>query len=130
MGVFPDYRQLIPKEVEAEVVLEKNELVRVTKLAALFAREVGGSIVLEAKTSTGTFAVAAVANEYGENSSEIETEVKKDERITLNSRFLIDALNVLEEEKVKLGFSGKLNPIVVSNAVNNKYTHIIMPLKV
>ena len=129
-GSFPDYRQLIPKEVEAEVVLEKNELVRVTKLAALFAREVGGSIVLEAKTSTGTFAVAAVANEYGENSSEIETEVKKDERITLNSRFLIDALNVLEEEKVKLGFSGKLNPIVVSNAVNNKYTHIIMPLKV
>ena len=112
---FPDYRQLIPKENEAEIIVPKAELTRVTKLAALFAREVGGSIVLEAKTSTGTFSVASVANEFGENSSEIETEVKKDERVTLNSRFLIDALNALEEEKVKLGFSGKLSPIVVKN---------------
>ena len=126
---FPDYRQLIPKENEAEIIVPKAELTRVTKLAALFAREVGGSIVLEAKTSTGTFSVASVANEFGENSSEIETEVKKDERVTLNSRFLIDALNALEEEKVKLGFSGKLSPIVVKNEKSENYTHIIMPLK-
>jgi len=126
---FPDYRQLIPKEFEAEIIVPRNELTRVTKLAALFAREVGGSIVLEAKTSTGTFSVASVANEFGENSSEIETEVTKDERVTLNSRFLIDVLNVVDEEKVKLGFSGKLSPIVVKNEKSENYTHIIMPLK-
>lgn len=128
-GSFPDYKQLIPKDCEAEVILPKNELMRNTKLAALFAREVGGSIVLEAKTSTGTFAVASVANEYGENTSEIETEIAKDERVTLNSRFLIDALNVLEEEKVKLEFAGKTSPIVVRNEKSDNYVHIIMPLK-
>ncbi|MBR3256961.1 DNA polymerase III subunit beta [Candidatus Saccharibacteria bacterium] len=128
-GSFPDYRQLIPKESEAEIVVEKKELIRVTKLAALFAREVGGSIVLEAKTATGTFSVGSVANEYGENDSEIETDIPKDERVTLNSRFLMDALNVLDEEKVKLGFSGKLAPIIVKNEKSDKYTHIIMPLK-
>ena len=128
-GSFPDYRQLIPKTSEADVIVPKDELVRVTKLAALFAREVGGSIVLEAKTSTGTFSVASVANEFGENTSEIETEIPKDERITLNSKFLIDALNSLEEEKVKLGFSGKLSPITVKNEKSENYTHIIMPLK-
>ena len=128
-GSFPDYRQLIPKTNEAEITLERDELLRVTKLAALFAREVGGSIVLEAKTSTKTFSVASVANEYGENTSEIETEIPKDERVTLNSRFLIDALNATDEEKITLGFSGKLNPILVRNEKNNNYTHIIMPLK-
>ena len=128
-GSFPDYRQLIPKEYESEIVVPRAELTRNAKLAALFAREVGGSIVLEAKTTTGMFSVAAVANEFGENSSEIETEITKDERVTLNSRFLIDALNALEEEKVKLSFSGKLNPIVVKNEKSDKYTHIIMPLK-
>ncbi len=128
-GSFPDYRQLIPKDSEAEMTMDKAELLRVTKLAALFAREVGGSIVLEAKTATGTFSVASVANEFGENSSEIETEVTKDERVTLNSRFLIDALNATEEERVTLGFSGKLNPIIVKNEKSEKYTHIIMPLK-
>ncbi len=128
-GSFPDYRQLIPKTSETEIVVEKAELMRVTKLAALFAREAGGSIVLEAKTSTGTLSVASLANEYGENSSEIKTEVTKDERVTLNSRYLIDAINALEEEEVKLGFSGKLNPVIVRNKKTEKYTHIIMPLK-
>lgn len=128
-GSFPDYRQLIPKTNEAEIVLDKAELLRVTKLAALFAREVGGSIVLEAKTSTKTFSVASVANEYGENSSEIEASITKDERMTLNSRFLIDALNAIDEEKVILGFSGRLNPIVIRNEKSSNYTHIIMPLK-
>lgn len=128
-GSFPDYRQLIPKANEAEVTLEKAELLRVTKLAALFAREVGGSIVLEAKTATGTFSVASVANEFGENTSEMEAEILKDERVTLNSRFLIDALNAVDEEKVVLGFTGKLNPILVKNEKSEKYTHIIMPLK-
>ena len=128
-GSFPDYRQLIPKTSEIELNIEREELARVTKLAALFAREVGGSIVLEAKTATQSLAVGAVANEYGENSSEIETEVEKDERVTLNSRYLTDVLNVLVEEKVQLGLSGKLEPIVVKNGASRNYTHIIMPLK-
>lgn len=128
-GSFPDYRKLIPEKSEAELVLDKAELIRVTKLAALFAREVGGSIVLEAKTSTGTFSVASVANEFGENTSEIDTEVTKDERMTLNSRFLIDALGAIDENKVVLGFSGKLNPILIKNEKSKNYTHIIMPLK-
>jgi len=128
-GSFPDYRKLIPNNCEAEIVLEKAELMRITKLAALFAREVGGSIVLEAKTATKTFSVASVANEFGENTSEIEMDIPKDERVTLNSRFLIDALNATEEENVILGFSGKLNPIIVKNEKSDKYIHIIMPLK-
>ena len=128
-GSFPDYRKLIPETSEAEVKVEKKELMRVTRLAALFAREGGGSIVLEAKTSTGTLGVASVANEYGENSSEIETEVSKDERVTLNSKFLMDVLNVLEEESVLIGFSGKLSPVIVKNEKSRNYTHIIMPLK-
>lgn len=128
-GSFPDYRKLIPKKNEAELTLDKAELIRVTRLAALFAREVGGSIVLEAKTSTKTFSVASVANEFGENTSEIDTDVTKDERMTLNSRFLIDALGAIDEDKVLLGFSGRLNPILIKNEKNDKYTHIIMPLK-
>lgn len=129
-GSFPDYRQLIPKKMEQEVILDRAELVRVTKLGALFAREVGGSISCETKKETGTFSVKAVANEYGENDSEIEAEVSEDAKVTLNSRFLIDAINALDEEKLRFGISGKLSPVVIKNEKSEIYTHIIMPLKV
>ena len=124
---FPDYRNLFPKDNNIEVVLPKGELSRVTKLAALFAREVGGSIICEAKDS-GSFSVKSVANEFGENDSEIETEVSLNGKVTLNSRFLIDALNALEEDKIIFTFSDKMAPVLVKNAKSKKYTHIIMPL--
>lgn len=127
-GSFPDYRQLIPKETEISVELAKDELVRVTKLAALFAREVGGSIVCGTNAEEKVFTLASVANELGENKSEIKTEVETDGKVTLNSRFLLDALNALDGKKVKFGFSNKLDPVLV-NGENPDYTHIIMPLK-
>lgn len=126
-GSFPDYRQLIPKKNEISVKVEKAELVRVTKLAALFAKEVGGSINCEVKDNK--FIVASVANEFGENNSEIEVVSDKNGKVTLNSRFLLDALNALEEEKISFSYSSKLEPIVIQNQKSSNYTHIIMPLK-
>lgn len=128
-GSFPDYRQLIPKESEIQVELKRDELVRITKLAALFAKEVGGSVNCRTNVETGTFAVASVANEFGENNSEIKTEVKTDGKVTLNSRFLLDALNVLDGSEVEMNFSNKLDPVVLKTKKDNKYIHIIMPLK-
>ncbi|MBR3368906.1 DNA polymerase III subunit beta [Candidatus Saccharibacteria bacterium] len=126
-GSFPDYRQLIPKDNEIVLNLKKDEVLRITKLAALFAKEVGGSIVCEAKKNK--FLISSVANEYGENSSEIETEVENSGKVTLNSKFLIDALNAVEEEEIKISFSSRITPVVVENQKSKDYVHIIMPLK-
>lgn len=127
-GSFPDYRRLIPEKSETILKLDRAELSRVTKLAALFAREAGGSIICEAKEA-GVFSVSSVANEFGENDSEITVKVTKPNKVTLNARYLIDALNVLSDTQVIFRFSGGLAPIVVTNAKLDDYTHIIMPLK-
>lgn len=127
-GSFPNYRELIPIETDTTMKIKKDELMRVTKLAALFAREVGGSIICEAKKS-GSLVVSSIANEFGENASEIETVVDKAGKVTLNSRFLIDALNSLGGDEIEMGFSGTLAPIKLEVVGGSDYTHIIMPLK-
>ena len=124
---FPDYRKLIPKDNDIVVTLKRDELMRVVKLAALFAKGVGGSIICEAHEN-GIFSVKSVANEFGENDSEIETDVDKNGKITLNSRFLIDALNALEENEIVFNFADRIAPVVLENKKNKNYTHIVMPL--
>lgn len=128
-GSFPDYRQLIPKQTEISLDLKRDELTRITKLAALFAKEVGGSIVCESSIERKNFSVASVANELGENNSAIPTEVEVDGKVTLNSRFLLDALNVLDNNDIEFGFSNKLDPVVLRGKKDKNYIHIIMPLK-
>ncbi|MBR3329538.1 DNA polymerase III subunit beta [Candidatus Saccharibacteria bacterium] len=124
---FPDYQKLIPKNTNIKAVLNREELIRVTKLAALFARSVGGSIICET-TTPDIFSVKSIANEFGENDSKLETEVKKSGKINLNSRFLLDALNALEEPEINFEFSDHIAPVLLTNKKSNKYTHIIMPL--
>ncbi len=124
---YPDYQKLIPKDNDIKVTLDREELIRVTKLAALFARSVGGSIICEAKTPD-IFSVKSIANEFGENDSEIETNVDKDGRVNFNSRFLIDALNALESKDIEFEFSSRVTPTVLRNKKDKKYTHIVMPL--
>lgn len=128
-GSFPDYRQLIPKDTEINIELERSELVRVTKLAALFAREVGGSVICSTSAEKKVFTIASVANELGENSSDLETEVAIDGRVMLNSRFLLDALNALGGSKIRFGFANKLDPVLLKTDEDSGYVHIVMPLK-
>ena len=124
---FPDYQKLIPKDNNIIVDLNREELSRITKLAALFSRSIGGSIVCETK-SPNKFSVKSIANEFGENDSELETTVDKEGKINLNSRFLLDALNALEEKEIIFSFSDRIAPILLKNKKDSKYTHIIMPL--
>ena len=124
---FPDYQKLIHKNPEIEVILNREELTRVTKLAALFSKSVGGSIICETKTPD-SFSVKSIANEFGENDSKIETTVEQDGKVNLNSRFLLDALNALEESEIIFQFSSRVTPVILKNKKNNKYVHIVMPL--
>ena len=130
-GKFPDYRQLIPVKSDSLFSVQSNEFIRITKIAGLFARESGGGITISADTDKKQISVHSVASEVGENTSEVEVDVNGESgSVSLNSRYLSDALSVIEGDMVTFEFSGKLAPCILTSAVKNPdYKHIIMPLK-
>lgn len=129
-GNFPDYRQLIPKQSDISVTLNKSDFVRITKIAGLFARESGGSITLQADSEKKSLSIHSIASQLGENTSEAVATVKGDGQVTLNSRYLIEALGAVDGETVEFSFSGKLSPCILqSTDKNTTYYHVIMPLK-
>lgn len=128
-GNFINYRQLIPTSAETEAVIDRAELLRITKISELFARESAGSITLNISSAKSTLSVHSIASELGENDAETEGETKGDGNITLNSKYLLDALNQIDEDIVKLQFNGKLAPILITAEKDSDYKHIIMPVK-
>lgn len=129
-GNFPDYRQLIPNESETTTTIDASEFVRITKIAGLFARESGGSITLTADKEKQTLSIHSIASELGENTSSATAEVSHDGQVTLNSRYLSEALAVTDGSTVEFRFSGKLAPCVLTAKTKDvNYKHIIMPLK-
>ncbi len=129
-GNFPDYRQLIPPSSDTSVIIARSEFAQITKVAGLFARESGGSVTITANAETGKLSLHSVASELGENTSEAAAEITADGQVTLNSRYLTEALAVIDNDTIIFRFSGKLSPCVLSaNQKDSDYQHIIMPLK-
>lgn len=129
-GNFPDYRQLIPAQSDIVAKMDKAEFTRVTKVAGLFARESGGSVTVTVDGDAKTVSLHSIASELGENTSELDAEVTGSGQVTLNSRYLTEALGVLDATMILFSFSGKLSPVILkSTDEKTNYYHVIMPLK-
>ncbi|HET7320846.1 MAG TPA: DNA polymerase III subunit beta [Candidatus Saccharimonadales bacterium] len=128
-GKYPDYRKLIPASFTTEVTLKRADFVNVTKVSSLFARESAGSVTLEVDEAAGTLSIRSIASQLGENTATANGKVTGSGSITLNSRYLLDALGVLSGENVTFGFNGKLEPTLLKDPDGKDYQHIIMPLK-
>lgn len=129
-GKFPDYRQLIPQQADTEVIIQKADFVRITKIASLFARESGGGVTLKADQVSSLLSIHSIASELGENTSEANAQVTHDGEITLNSRYVLEALGATGGSEVIFAFNGKVSPCVIrEHATDPDCTHIIMPLK-
>lgn len=112
------------------MLLPKNEFVRITKIAGLFARDSGGSVTIRADEDTKLLSLHSIASELGENTSEADAKITGGGTVTLNSRYLSEALSVLDGDNVSFSFSGKLAPTVLTaDGKDVNYKHIIMPLK-
>jgi DNA polymerase III subunit beta len=129
-GNFPPYRELIPATSETTLTLDTSEFVRVTKIAGLFARDSGGSVTLTADKENQALSIHSIASELGENTSKTSAEVSGNGQVTLNSRYVSEALSAIDGDVVEFRFSGKLAPCVLTAKVKDvNYKHIIMPLK-
>lgn len=128
-GKYPDYQKLIPQQFDSSAEVKRSEFTNIAKVSSLFARENAGSITLKLDQDSQTISIHSIASQLGENTASAPAKVSGSGEITLNSRYLLDALNAVGGEEVEFSFNGKLEPSVLRAVQNKDYTHIIMPLK-
>ncbi len=128
-GEYPDYQKLIPTEFAVTATLPKAEIVSITKVSSLFARAAAGSVVVRTNQEKQTIEIQSVASQIGANTASAPAKVSADGEITLNARFLLDAINALEGDTVTIGFNEKLQPVAITSPEHKDYVHIVMPLK-
>jgi DNA polymerase-3 subunit beta len=128
-GNYPDYRKLIPAKFATTATMPRSELTNITKVSSLFARESAGSIVVSVDEPSESIWIHAVASQLGENNATLKINAHGSGSITLNSRYLLDALQAMDTKTIHLGFNGKLEAAMLSDVDSDDYLHIIMPLK-
>lgn len=128
-GNYPDYKKLIPTKFSTVAKMSRADFINITKVSSLFARESAGSVTIKADKSAGKVSINAIASQLGENTAEAKAEIVGGGEVTLNSRYLIEALNVFGGEETEFCFNGKLEPCILKSPTEPSYLHLIMPLR-
>lgn len=128
-GNFPDVDKIIPAENKTQVIIEKGDLARAIKAAAIFARESSNIVRWEVKD--GEVKIRAAATQSGESEMEVEADKSgEDGTIAFNYRYVTDFLNSANKDRVILKMNGSLSAGVFGEEGEENYIHLIMPVRV
>lgn len=129
-GNFPDYKQIIPKDVKNEIFVNRTELIQALKLVSSFSGKINDVAIMigEGKKHL-ELSSSNVA--LGENVYKIPAKIKSDDfKVLFNWRFLLDGLKAVQDEDVVVNIMNSDRPAVIRGASNKNFLYVVMPLKV
>ncbi len=127
-GHYPDYKQIIPVTHQTEIFVEKSELIRAVKATSLFSKTGINDIALF--FSKGKILISAFSGQSGESKVELEAEVVGiNNEITINYRYLLDGLNNIDGDRVKIDVVNSNTPCLIKSEKDPNYLYIVMPIK-
>jgi DNA polymerase-3 subunit beta len=129
-GQYPNYQSVLPATHATRAVLDRDELLRAVRPAALIAHE-SANIVKLGVGLEGDPAITVSANaEVGDHIGRVEAAVEGDgTTIAFNARFLADVLTNVDVEQFALELNGPLSPGVFKPVGDDQYVHVVMPVR-
>jgi len=129
-GQFPNYQQVVPTSHTTRAVMDREELLRAVRPAALIAHESANIVKLQV-SADGEPGITVSANaEVGDHVGQVEAAVDGDgTTIAFNARYLADVLSNVAAEQFALELNGPLSPGVFKPIGDDRYIHVVMPVR-
>ena len=129
-GQFPNYQSVLPKAHTTRAILDREELLRAVRPAALIAHESANIVKLQI-SSNGESGITVSANaEIGDHVGQVEAAVEGDgTSIAFNAKYLADVLEKVDADQFALELQGPLAPGVFKPIGDDQYVHVVMPVR-
>jgi DNA polymerase-3 subunit beta len=128
-GSFPDFEKIIPQTQTTTITLDREELLRAVRLAAVFAHDSANIVKFAIRRSHLT--ISSTTQQIGNSRSTLDARVVgENHQIAFNARYLLDFLNSTSAEEVTLATTTPLAPGVFRPVGDTSYLHLIMPVRV
>ncbi len=127
-GVFPDYRQIIPKENKTEVIVLKDDLINALRLANVFSDKFNQvTVVIDPKANI--FEISSKNAGVGENNTTLEATLSGEPiKLNINYKYLLDCFQSIHEDSVVLEFTESNRPMIIKPVSDKSFLYLIMPM--
>jgi DNA polymerase-3 subunit beta len=132
-GNFPDYEQIIPKDLHIRVVVSTSDLLKACRTAQIFARDGSNIIQLhvhpETEVEPGRLVVSATSAETGDDVTALDATIEGEAvDIAFNVKYLIDVLTIVDAPQVSLDVASSSRPGVFRPVGQDEYLYVVMPM--
>lgn len=125
-GQFPNYKQLLPEQFEAEVHLPREELLDVVRRTGLLAQR---KSPLRLRFAEGELTVSAQTQDVGEARESLPVAyVGEPLEIGFNAEFLRDGLESVTDDTARLKLISPLRPGLL-HGESDDFLYLIMPIR-
>jgi DNA polymerase-3 subunit beta len=127
-GIFPDYRQIIPKEYVTEATLLKQDIMNALKVTNLFSDKFN-RVDVSVDVSGKKFSIEARNSSVGENQTVIDASLTgKKIDCGFNQKYILDCFQSLKQDSIVFRFSGEGRPLVIHGMSDQSFMYLVMPL--
>jgi DNA polymerase-3 subunit beta len=127
-GRFPDFRRVMPRDITKTVHLGKDLFKSALNRVAVLSTEKIKGVSLEVEGST--MKLQAQNPEHEEAEEELEVNLEGEGvAVGFNAAYLLDAINNIDGDEVKLSFTDAGNSCLIEDPQNQKYRFIVMPMR-
>ena len=127
-GNFPKFEQVVPVDFQTVMKLNRKDFMETIERASLFVDSVDNLAIVKLKINNSNVNISS-KSETGNLNENLNAYIDGDElEITFNSRYLIEALKVIEAKDIEFKFSGNLSPAIITEN-NESYIYLVLPLR-
>ena len=127
-GVFPDYRQIIPKTSGTNATVLKQDLLNALKISNIFSDKFN-QVNLRISPKEKVFELSSANNDVGENKTYLDAAISgEDIELGFNYKYFLDCFQSITTDSISIKFSGASSPLVVSPVSDPSFLYLIMPM--
>ncbi|MFA5746485.1 MAG: DNA polymerase III subunit beta [Candidatus Paceibacterota bacterium] len=127
-GEYPTYQEIIPKDSQTKITLDKEEFSKQIKIASLFGGKIN-EIKIKANSEEKVMEILSQDPDVGESRSTLPARIEGSKvDVAFNWKFVLDGLNKIKSSEVFFGLHDNKGPAVLKPVGDQSYLYVVMPI--
>ncbi|HEY9901446.1 MAG TPA: DNA polymerase III subunit beta [Candidatus Sericytochromatia bacterium] len=130
-GQYPAYRQLIPRQFQRQITIERRQLLSAVERIAVLADQKNNIVKFSIDSINQQLSLSVEAQDVGSGRESMPAQISGDSlEIAFNVKYLIDGLKALSTSDIQMQMNTADTPVILTPLGGLKMTYLIMPVQI
>ncbi|WP_414542830.1 DNA polymerase III subunit beta [Nostoc sp. CCY0012] len=129
-GQYPAYRQLIPRQFERQLTIERRQFISTLERIAVLADQKNNIVKVSINNAAQEITLSCEAQDVGSGRESMPAQISgEDIEIAFNIKYLMEGLKELPSSEIQMHLNQALTPVIFTPLGGLKMTYLAMPVQ-